>query len=284
MLNQACAVAYVMRRFVMIAFLGISCVSSYSQSVEVAPKITKSPSGADALLAKTKALYDTPFQMGLISFSCAIDFDFAGHLKSNFGVAARTDSPIAQLLGPVKYRVLVDHSGATVSVQPKLPDFSQLPIAAQLEESNRSLMQTGLSSWVPYAYGEVLPIAPTNYQFEKTATGYNLSMDGRGITGKLILDQDLHLLSGTIDTSQHIEITTNFADAPNGLVLAESSTNTDHAGVARFTYTYQIVDGFQIPQHVEVASEQNKMRLKYTLTDCKTQHGTIVHVAPPAKP
>ncbi|MEG9434717.1 hypothetical protein JAO29_00765 [Edaphobacter sp. HDX4] len=273
-----------MRRSVMIAILGISCVSSYSQSVKVTPKTAKSPSDAEALLAKTKALYDTPFQMGLISFSCAIDFDFAEHLKSNFGDAARTDSPIAQLLEPIRYRVFVDHSGATLSVQPKLPDFSQLPVAAQLEESNRSLMQTGLSNWVPYAYGEVLPIAPTNYQFEKTATGYNLSMDGRGITGKLILDHDLHLLSGTIDTSQHIEITTNFADAPNGLVLAASSTNTDHAGVARFTYTYQVVDGFQLPQHVEVASEQNKMRLNYTLTDCKTQHGTVVHVAPPAKP
>ena len=268
----------------MIAILGISCVSWYSQSVEIAPKIAKSPSDADALLAKAKALYDTPFQMGLISFSCAVDFDFAAHLKSNFGVAARTDSPIAQLLEPIKYRVFVDHSDATVSVQPKLPDFSRLPIAAQIEASNRSLMQTGLSNWVPYAYGEVLPIAPTDYQFEKTATGYNLSMDGRGITGKLILDQDLHLLSGTIDTSQHIEITTNFADAPNGLVLAASSTNTDHAGLARFTYTYQVVDGFQIPQHVEVASEQNKMRLKYTLTDCRTQHGIIVHVAPPARP
>ena len=180
--------------------------------------------------------------------------------------------------------MFVDHSGATLTAQPKLPDFSQLPIAAQLEVSNRSLMQTGLSNWMPYAYGEVLPIAPTNYQFEKTSTGYNVSMDGRGITGKLMLDHILRILSGIIDTSQHIEITTTFVDAPNGRVLAASSTNTDHAGVARFTYTYQVIDGFQLPQHVEVASEQNKMRLNYTLTDCRTQHGIVVHVAPPTKP
>ena len=273
-----------MRCYVVIVVLAISCLSSLSQSVNVTPKIKKAPSDAEVLLAKTKALYDTPFQSGLISFSCAIDFDFAEHLKSNFGDTARTDSPIAQLLEPIKYRVFVDHSGATLTAQPKLPDFSQLPIAAQLEESNRSLMQTGLSNWVPYAYGEVLPIAPTNYQFEKTSTGYNVSMDGRGITGKLMLDHDLRILSGIIDTSQHIEITTTFVDAPNGLVLAASSTNTDHAGVARFTYTYQVIDGFQLPQHVEVASEQNKMRLNYTLTDCKTQHGIVVHVAPPTKP
>ncbi|MDP9050887.1 MAG: hypothetical protein M3O31_09245 [Acidobacteriota bacterium] len=235
------------------------------------------------MLAKTKALYDTPFQSGLINFSCAIDFDFTQHLKSNFGETARTDSPIAQLIKPIKYLIFVDHSGATVSGQSRLPDFSQLPIAAQLEESNRNLIQTGLSNWVPYAYGEVLPIAPTSYQFEKTATGYNLSMNGQGIIGTLTLDHDLHLVSGIIDTSQHIEITTKFASAPNGLVLSESSTNTDHAGVARFTYTYQMVEGFQLPEHVSLSSEQNKLTLNYTLTDCKAQHGVVIHVAPPVK-
>jgi hypothetical protein len=269
-----------MLRYYLIAIFGISCITSSCQS----PKFAKSASDAEVLLAKAKALYDTPFQSGLINFSCAIDFDFAQYLKSNFGEAARTDSPIAQLLTPIRYRIFVDHSGATVSAQPKLPDFSQLPLAAQLEESNRSLMQVGLSNWVPYAYGEVLPINPTNYQFEKTATGYNLSMDGQGITGKLSLDHDLRLVSGILDTSQHIEITTKFVSAPNGLVLAASSTDTDHAGVARFTYTYQVVDGFQLPQRVGLTSEQNKMTLNYTLTDCKAQHGIVVRVAPPTKP
>jgi len=45
-------------------------------------------------------------------------------------------------------------------------------------------------------------------------------MDGQGITGRLILDHDLQLVSGIFDTSQHIEITTRFVSAPNGLVLA----------------------------------------------------------------
>jgi hypothetical protein len=279
-------VAWVMHRYVVIAILGILCVSSFSQSLKLAPKIANSPNDAEVLLAKTKALYNTPFRSGLISFSCAIDFDFAKYLKSNFGEAARTDSPIAQLLEPIKYRVFVDHSGATISAQPKLPEFSQSPIALRsLKNRTRCLMQTGISNWVPYAYGEVFPIAPTNYQFEKTATGYNLSMDGKGITGKLILDRDLRLVSGTIDTQQqHIEITTRFVSAPDGLILAESSTNTDHAGVARFTYTYQVVDGFQLPWHVGLTSEQNKMTLNYTLTDCKAQRGIVVHVAPPTKP
>jgi hypothetical protein len=265
-----------MLRSFLIALVGVSCATSLCQS----PKIAESPGDAEILLAKTEALYDTPFRSGLINFSCAIDFDFAQYLKNNFGEAARTDSPIAQALKPIRYRIFVDHSGATVSAQPKLPDLSQIPLAAQLEESNRALMQVGLMNWVPYAYGEVLPISPTNYQFEKTATGYNLSMDGQGITGKLILDQDLHLVSGIVDTSQHIEITTKFVSAPNGLVLAASSTNTDHAGVVHFTYTYQVIDGFQLPQRIELISDQNKMSMNYMLTDCKVQHGLLIHLAP----
>jgi hypothetical protein len=269
-----------MLRPFLVAIFGFSCVSLLCQT----PKFVKSSSDAELLLAKTKALYDTPFRSSLINFSCAVDFDFVKHLKSNFGENVRADSPVAQLLKPIKYRIFVDRSGATVSVESKLPDFGQLPIAAQLEKSNRSLIQFSLDNWVPYAYGEILPISPTKYQFEKTVNGYDLAMDGQGIKGKLVLDQDLHVVSGIMDTSQHIEITTKFVNAPNGLVLAESSTDTDHTGVARFTYTYQVVDWFQLPALVSVTSEPNKMTLNYTLTDCKAQHGIVVHVAPPAKP
>src|ERR1700710_1341107 len=142
-----------MPRCFLIAILAISYVTLFCQS----PKVERSPSEAVALLAKTKALYDTPFRTGLINFDCAIGFDFDQYLKSNWGEAARTDSPLTQLLKPIRYRVFVDRSGATVSAQPKLPDFTQLPLASQLEESNRDLMQMGLTNWVPYAYGEVLP-------------------------------------------------------------------------------------------------------------------------------
>ena len=190
----------------------------------------------EALLAKTKALYDTPFQAGLINFSCAVDFDFAQYLKSNFGQSARTDSPVAQLLEPIRYRIFANHSSVTVSAEPKLPDLNQLPPAAQLEKLNLSLIQAGLSNWVPYAYGEVLPVGPTKYRFERISTGYKLAMNGQDLMGELILDQDFHLLSGIIDTGQHIELTTRFVSAPNGLVLAASSTDTNHAGIPLHLY------------------------------------------------
>ena len=85
-----------------IALLWISCVTSFCQS----PKLLTSSSDAEGLLAKTRALYDTPFQSGLINFSCAVDFDFAQHLKSNFGETSQTNTPISQLLKPIRYENL----------------------------------------------------------------------------------------------------------------------------------------------------------------------------------
>ena len=74
-----------MLHYFLLAILWISWVSSFCQS----PTVEKSPGDAEVLLAKTKALYDTPFRSGLVNFSCWIDFDFVQHLKSNFGEAAR---------------------------------------------------------------------------------------------------------------------------------------------------------------------------------------------------
>lgn len=196
----------------------------------------------------------------------------------------RRTAQFAELLKPIRYRAFVDHTGATISTQSKRPDPNQVPIAAQLEEADRNLIQMGRNNWVPYAYGEVLPVAPTIYRFEKTVSGYDLSMRGQGITGRLVLDQDLHVIGGVLDTTQHIEITTTFVHGSKGLVLAASSTHTDHAGVARFTYTYQSVDAFQLPQRVGLSSEANRLALNYTLTDCRAEHGIVIHVAPPSKP
>jgi len=235
----------------------------------------------EALLAKTRALYDTPFRRGLINFDCAVGFDFEQHIKDNFAAPPPSAAPIAKLLQPIHYRVFVDQAGAVVSAQSKLPDLSGVPNADVIEDSNRQLLQAGLGTWIPSAAGIVLPVGPTQFHFDKTAgsEGYKLSMAGNGLSVVLTLDDKLHLISGTVEKPQEIELTTDFVPGPNGLVLASGPTNTNHAGVASYRYTYQLIDGFQIPASVAVTSEQ-KMTWHYSLTDCKTQHGQVVHVRP----
>jgi hypothetical protein len=241
------------------------------------PCFSQSNDTDQSLLEKTKALYDTPFRRGLISFDCAIQFDLKQHLKDNLAPAAAATGPLFDLIEPIRYRVFVDGSGAIVSAQPKLPDLSKVPHANDAEESNRNLMQFGLGNWVPYAYGELLPLGPTKYKFEKTPIGYTLSMHGDNLESVLRLDRDLHLISGTVEKPMHIEMTQNFIKGPDGLVLAASSTNTEHAGIVNYQYTYQAIDGFQIPDSIILTSPQG-ITLRYKLTDCKAQHGIVVKV------
>lgn len=245
--------------------------------------VAQGSSADQALLAKMKPLYDTPFQRGLISFDCAIEFDFSKHVKDNFGTIPATSVPMVNLLEPIRYRVFVDMSGATVSAQPKLPDLKAVAHAVEVEESNRQLMQFGLGNWIPHAAGELLPLGPTKYHFDRVADEYHLSLQGDNLDSVLTLDKDLHLVSGVVEKPMHIEMTTTFTDGPNGLVLIAASTNTNHMGTVKYTYTYQTISGFQLPASIILSSPQNQT-LRYSLSDCKTQHGIIVKVKPSPQP
>jgi hypothetical protein len=258
-----------MRLKLPVIFLSISAVCS-----------AQSNNADNALLQKAKALYDTPFRRGLINFDCSIEFDLKQHLKDNLAPASVLTGPLFNLLEPIRYRMFVDGSGATVSAQPKLPDLAKVPQATEAEESNRNLMQFGLSNWVPYAAGELFPLGPTKYHFEKVSTGYTLTMQGDNLETALVLDNQLHLVSGTVEKPMHIEMTQNFVSGPTGLLLTESSTNTNHIGTVKYQYSYQTIDGFQIPDAIVLTSPQN-VTLRYKLTDCKTQHGIVVKVQPP---
>ena len=111
-----------MRLKLPVIFLSISAVCS-----------AQSNNADNALLQKTKALYDTPFRRGLINFDCSIEFDLKQHLKDNLAPASVLTGPLFNLLEPIRYRMFVDGSGATVSAQPKLPDLAKVPQATEAE-------------------------------------------------------------------------------------------------------------------------------------------------------
>ena len=99
----------------------------------------------------------------------------------------------------------------------------------------------------------------------------------------MTVDNELRVVSGVVEKPMHIEITTKFQDGPDGLVLTAATTNTNHMGTVRYGYTYQTLDGFEIPSSITLNSPQNQT-LSYSLSDCRTQHGIVVKVGPPVRP
>src|ERR1700744_1580043 len=75
------------------------------------------PSSDSALLANARSLYDAPFTHGLISFDCAIQFDWKQHFvdAQHFISPSRGISPqavsAAERLQTVAHRAFVERSG-----------------------------------------------------------------------------------------------------------------------------------------------------------------------------
>jgi hypothetical protein len=263
-----------MRRLVLSIILFCFCAPSFSQSM----------ASDEELLAKTRALYDAPFTRELISFDCAVQFDWKKHFVDVLGTIPPVAIPVTERLQTVQHRVFVDRSGAVVSAIPKAPDLTSVTHAAELEQGLSAIVSSGLNAWLPFSTNVILPVQPTKSSFQKIDQGYKLTMNGRGVAATLLLKTDMRVTSGVVQPPQPMRFTTEFIDGPNGYLLASvrtgSTTSTDTDGVATFSYTYQAVQGFQLPSLVTVTSSSSE-KWQYTLTDCKAMRGVIIKVGLP---
>jgi hypothetical protein len=248
---------------------------------------SSSGSSDEALLDKTRNLYDAPFKRNLISFDCAVQFDWKEHFLEFTKVIPPDALQTAERLQSVQHRIFVDRSGAVVSSVPKRPDFSDAPKAAQLERVFDGMVSGGVSAWLPSSMGEILPVAPTKYAFERIDSGYRLTMNGAGVAATLLLNPDLRVTSGVVQLPQPMRFITDFASGPSGYVLQSvktgSTSDPTAAGEAGFAYTYQSVQGFQLPALVNVTPSTTEP-WHYELSDCKVVAGIVIKVAPPPKP
>lgn len=264
-----------MCRFILSIILFCLCVPSVSQTTI----------SDEALLTKTRALYDAPFSRGLVSFDCAVQFDWKKHFVDLFGTVPPAAAPTIERLQTIQHRVFVDRSGATVSEIPKASDLSGIAHGAELERGLQAMVSGGLNGWLPFSTNVILPTGRTKFNFEKIDTGYKLIMDGPGVAATLLLGNDLRLTSAVSQLPQPMRFSTEFTDGPNGFLLDSiktgSTTDTTSIGEAAFTFTYQGVRGFQLPSAVAIVPT-SKESWHYALTDSKVMTGIPLEVGPPS--
>ncbi|MGC1461455.1 MAG: hypothetical protein WA802_04585 [Terracidiphilus sp.] len=254
------------------------CASSVPQSLEP----------DDQLMAKARAAYDAPFTRNLESFDCSVQFDWKQHYAEMFGSFPASAAPMVEKLQAVNHRVNVDHTQAVVSSIPKQPDFSAAPHRPQLEQLEQvfiAMVSSGLNAWIPSSTNVVLPVGKTQYKFEKLPSGYKLTMKGENVAGTLLLEPDLRVTSGVMQLPQPMRFSTNFDAGPQGFTLSSvktgQTTDTAAGGDAAFAYTYQFVDGIQIPDVVTITPATTG-KWRYRLTDCKVIKFVKVQVLPPS--
>ena len=235
-------------------------------------------------MSKTRALYDEPFMQGLVSFDCAVKFDWKTHFLEVLSTIPPAAVPTIERLQTIQHRVFVDHSGATVSSIPKTPELNGVAKAAELEQVFYGMVPGGLNAWMPFSTNVILPVGSTKYSFEKIDSGYKLVMNGAGVAGTLLLAEDLRITSGVSQLPQPMRFTTNFVNGPRGFLLKSVKTgdtsDASTGGVADFSYNYQDVEGFQIPATVRVKPSTSEA-WNYELTDCKVMKGIVIKVGLP---
>ena len=237
------------------------------------------PSDKD-LLTKTRGLYDAPFAGNLVSFDCAVQFDWEKHISDLLGTVPPGGMTLAEHLQPISHRVFVDRSGAFVSAQPKEPDLSEVAHGAEIEHAFSTMLSGGLNGWLPFARNIILPVEPITYRFKKVSAGYDVMLKGPNMDATLTLQSDMRLTKGLTVLPEVINFTTTFIPGPNGYLLQSITTNPGTINEAIFSYTYQNVSDVQIPSQVTVTPASREV-WRYSLTDCKVMRGVTVHVGPP---
>jgi hypothetical protein len=227
-----------------------------------------------ALLAQTRAAYDAPFERGLKSFDCAIDFNWKQHWKDTYRVGDEgTDEEIETRIQPLHNRVVVTLKDAVVSSGMTDEEEQKLPRGGMAEGLLKHAVRFSLRTWLVAANNALLPSADTPVHFESSASGYHVGYKIQNFDVVMQFTHDLRLQSMSAKGSEGDRQEFDFQSGPQGFVLG-SWTMGENGNFAAgnhliFTYSYQRVDGFQLPAQMVVNRESHHEVWRYTLSDCK---------------
>ena len=167
-------------------------ITSIVLSCFCVPAVAQSVTSDQALLTRTRSLYDAPFTRGLISFDCALNFDWKQHFVDLFGTTPPAAISAVERLQAIQHRVFVDRSGAIVSAIPKAPDLGSVAHAAELEQVFIAITASGLNAWLPSSTNVLLPVGPTK-SVQENRRGIQ-AVNGPGVAAQLLLTADMRLM------------------------------------------------------------------------------------------
>jgi hypothetical protein len=126
--------------------------------------------------------------------------------------------------------------------------------------------------WLPASTNMILPNPDTPVSFEKSPSGFKLAFKIEGSDVEMILAPDMRLQSAAAKASPSDHFETSFTPGPQGFLLSSwtmgEDGNFERGNRLIFSYTYQTVDGVQLPEHVAVIRESHHEVWRYRLSDC----------------
>jgi hypothetical protein len=230
-----------------------------------------------ALLNQTREKYDAPFNRNLQSFDCAVDFSWKDHFKETVRVGDEgTDEELEKIFQPIRNRVTVTRQSVIVSaVGLTEAEIDKLPHGGMAEGLLEHAVQKSLENWLPASTNAILPVPGTPVSFKQSKSGYNLDYKIQNSDIEMILAPDMRLQSAALKAPYSKGFEASFEPGPQGFLLKSwimgEDGNWDLFHRLIFTYTYQTVDGAQLPEHVVVIRESHHEVWHYTLSDCSVK-------------
>lgn len=237
------------------------------------PQATKTD---QTLLAQAREKYDAPFGRNLQSFDCAVDFSWKQHFTETTRAGDEgTDEELQNIFQPIRNRVVVTRQSVTVSSGLTDDAISKLPHGGMAEFLLEHAVQKSLYIWLPASTNTMLPGPDTPVSFGQSPSGYKLDFKMQTFDVEMVLASDMRLQGAAVKTSQSDGFETTFDSGPQGFLLTSLTVGEDGSPEPGhrliFTYTYQTVDGVELPQHVVVNRESHHEVWRYGLSDCSVK-------------
>ena len=227
-------------------------------------------------LKQARAKYDAPFESGLRSFNCAVEFSWKQHFTEAVRVGDEgTDEEIAKIFQPIRNRVTVTRQNVEVSAGMTEEEVNKLPHGGMAEGLLEHAVQFSLNNWLAASNNAILPQEGTPIHVEPSKAGYKLEFKIQTFEVEMILAYDMSLQSEGEKGSESNRRETDFRPGPQGFLLTSFRLGEDGdfkpGNRIILTYTYQSIGGFQLPEQVSIDRESHHEVWHYKLTDCTVQ-------------
>jgi hypothetical protein len=226
-----------------------------------------------SLLSQVREKYDAPFNRDLQSFDCAVDFSWKQHFTETWRVGDEgTDEELETWIQPIRNRVIVTRQNATVSSGLSDDAIGKLPHGGMAEFLLEHAVEKSLNNWLAASTNTILPSPDTPVHIESSSSGYRLAFKMQNYDVEMVLAPDMRLQSALAKGPQSDHFETVFSPGQHGFVLTTwtmtEDGNSEPGHRLIFSYTYQTVDGVELPEHVVVDRESHHEVWRYGLSDC----------------
>jgi hypothetical protein len=226
-----------------------------------------------ALLNQVREKYDAPFNRNLQSFDCAVDFRWKQHFTETTRVGDEgTDDELENIFQPIRNGVTVTRQNVTVSSGLSDDAISKLPRGGMAEFLLEHAVRKSLQNWLAASTNMILPNPDTPVSFEQSPSGYKLVFKIQTSDVEMVLAPDMRLQSAAAKATPSDHFETSFESGQHGFLLTSwtigEDGNSEPGNRLIFTYTYQTVDGVNLPEHVVVIRESHHEVWRYRLSDC----------------